>query len=164
VQQEELSRSDDLTLLQRDWRGPEWQEAPILAAPLTVLIVDDEEDVRRLVRFNLELDRRFHVIDDVESGDLAVVSVRRNRPDVVLLDMMMPGMNGGEVLSQVRRLSPNTKVVMYSAASVAACEYLTAHGADLYLPKTTQIVDLSEQIANLEGAGRVPPPPTEGVA
>jgi DNA-binding NarL/FixJ family response regulator len=134
-----------------------------VAAPLTVLIVDDEVDVRRLVRFNLELDRRFQVVGDVESGELAVVSVRKNRPDVVVLDMMMPGMNGGEVLAQIRRFSPNTKVVMYSAASVAACEYLTAHGADLYLPKTTQIVELSDQIANLEGAGRVIPPPAEGL-
>ena len=66
----------------------------------TVLVVDDEADIRDLVRLNLELDGH-HVLtarDGAEALDLA----RQHHPDVMLLDVMMPGLDGWEVLRQIK--------------------------------------------------------------
>jgi DNA-binding response OmpR family regulator len=86
----------------------------------TVLIVDDEADVRMLVRLNLEA-RGFTVIQ-AEGGQQALDILLNSGPkiDVVLLDLNMPGMDGVEVLQQLRELEkpPPTAVVMFTAAEL----------------------------------------------
>jgi DNA-binding response OmpR family regulator len=66
----------------------------------TVLVVDDEDDILEIVRVNLELDG--HTVLLAGSGAEALELVRRHRPDVVLLDIMMPGMDGWDVLAQLK--------------------------------------------------------------
>ena len=65
-----------------------------------VLVVDDEEDIRELCRVNLEFEG-FEVVD-ASGGAEALELVARSRPDVVFLDLMMPGMDGWEVLRRLK--------------------------------------------------------------
>jgi DNA-binding response OmpR family regulator len=66
----------------------------------SVLVVDDEEDIRDLLRINLELDG--HEVTTVSSGPEALDCLEDERPDVIVLDLMMPGMDGWEVLTRLK--------------------------------------------------------------
>jgi two-component system response regulator (stage 0 sporulation protein F) len=83
----------------------------------SILVVDDEPDVRLLIRVILE--REGHDVKEAGDGAEALDLVQRVDPDVILLDIRMPGIDGWEVLEQLResgRLS-STAVVMISAHS-----------------------------------------------
>ena len=84
--------------------------------PIRVLVVDDTEDIRLLLRFALDHDPRFAVVGEAGTGEDAVEHCRGNCPDVVLLDCMLPGMNGLDALPLIRDACPHTKVVMTSAS------------------------------------------------
>jgi len=65
-----------------------------------ILIVDDEADIRELVRINLELDG--HQVATAADGAEAMDAVRRMHPELVILDVMMPGVDGWEVLASIK--------------------------------------------------------------
>jgi DNA-binding NarL/FixJ family response regulator len=82
--------------------------------PTTVVLADDHEAIRRGLRILLETDERFRVVGEAKDGVQAADIVRRLKPDVLVVDLMMPGINGLEVTEQARRLSPLTEVVILS--------------------------------------------------
>jgi len=84
--------------------------------PIRVLVVDDTEDIRLLLRFALDHDARFEVVGEAGTGEDAVEQCRQSCPDVVLLDCMLPGMSGLDALPLIREACPHTKVVMTSAS------------------------------------------------
>jgi len=73
-----------------------------------VLAVDDEEDILELVRYNLQ--REGFRVTTVSSGEKALASARAETPDVVLLDLMLPGLSGYEVCRQLKG-DPQTKAI-----------------------------------------------------
>ena len=81
----------------------------------TVLICDDEEVLRALIRASL--DGTEHTIVEARDGDEALEQARTTQPDVILLDMMMPGRSGLEVLEQLREQPEmaQTPVIMVTA-------------------------------------------------
>lgn len=79
-----------------------------------VLIADDVEAVRFLWREILTEDDRLSVVGDAANGIEAVAGVEKHRPDVLLLDLAMPGMDGLEVIRVLRDTSPETKIVVLS--------------------------------------------------
>ena len=82
-----------------------------------ILVVDDDPSVRALVRDVLELEG--HVVQLVEDGYAALRAVAAERPDCVVLDVMMPGMDGHEVLARLRAMTDGLElpVVMLTAAA-----------------------------------------------
>jgi two-component system phosphate regulon response regulator PhoB len=78
-------------------------------------VVEDEEDIRELIRFNLE--KEGFIVDGADSGEKALESVRSNRPNLVLLDLMLPGMDGFEVCRFLKRNDETSSipVVMLTA-------------------------------------------------
>jgi DNA-binding response OmpR family regulator len=87
---------------------------PKEATPSTVLLVDDEVEIRELVGEFLQ--RRGYKIKTAASGDEGLASIRNKPPDLVLLDVYMPGMNGVEMLRQVSRSHPKVGVIMLTAS------------------------------------------------
>jgi DNA-binding response OmpR family regulator len=111
-----------------------------------VLIVDDDEMIRRLVRTVLEADD-FEVIE-AKDGQQALIVIDDKRPSVVVLDVMMPGLNGVDVC---RRLDhDNVKVIILTARDDAdLAEECMKAGADAFLTKpfsSIQLLDLVEDL------------------
>ena len=81
----------------------------------SILIVDDHEVVRNGIRSYLETIQSFEVVGEAESGEAAVKLVSELIPDVVLLDLIMPGMDGVETTRQIKKISPRTQVVVLTS-------------------------------------------------
>ncbi|MCL4268639.1 MAG: response regulator transcription factor [Anaerolineales bacterium] len=81
----------------------------------SILIVDDHEVVRNGIRSYLEKISDFHVVGEASSGEEALSLVGEMIPDIVLLDLMMPGMDGIETTRRIRQISPRTKVVVLTS-------------------------------------------------
>jgi NarL family two-component system response regulator LiaR len=86
-----------------------------MAHPITILIVDDHEVVRKGVRAYLETLPEFNVVGEAASGEEAITLVKDQVPDVVLLDLIMPGMDGVETTRRVKAISPRTQVVVLTS-------------------------------------------------
>lgn len=82
---------------------------------IKVLIVDDHALVRMGIRRLLEDLPDMDVVADAESGEQALVLVKSHKPDVVLLDMKMPGMDGWEVTRRLKKSHPQVKVIAVTA-------------------------------------------------
>ncbi|MGH9513023.1 MAG: response regulator transcription factor [Terriglobales bacterium] len=81
---------------------------------MRILIVDDSTHVRRALRTCLELTPNWEVIGEAENGQAGIEMVRKARPDVVLLDYAMPGMNGLEAARQIGMDSPNSVILLFT--------------------------------------------------
>ena len=99
-----------------------------------VLIVDDEPLFVDVISDFLATLPDFDVTR-AENGHVAVEAVRRDRPDVVLLDINMPGMNGIDALKRIRVLEPDLPVLMITGSDAASASAGLAAGAYGYLPK-----------------------------
>ena len=99
----------------------------------TVLICDDEPSLRELIRISLDGPYSFAEADD---GEKSLEIARRLRPDVIILDMMMPRLSGLEVLSEIRRdqVLAETAVIVLTAQPSTKDEALRC-GADIVMVK-----------------------------
>ncbi|MDQ6838763.1 MAG: response regulator [Actinomycetota bacterium] len=111
-----------------------------------VLVVDDDDMIRRLVRDVLEVDE----VDVVEArnGEIALTQIEQTRPAVVVLDIMMPGIDGVEVC---RRLDHSVvKVLVLTARDDPRLEEACrAAGANAFLTKPFSSIDLLDQVVEL---------------
>ena len=115
-----------------------------------ILIVDDEVTVRMLLRDVLEMEG--YEVDEAEDGPAALGLMAQARPDLVLLDIMMPGMSGIDVLAQVRSDAAlrDLPVVLLTAAGDDDTTWAGwTTGASLYLNKPFDHVNLLEWVARL---------------
>jgi CheY-like chemotaxis protein len=116
----------------------------------TVLVCDNEHVLRGLVR--AALDGNGYAFVDARDGDEALEEARRVRPDVILLDMMMPGRTGLEVLEELRRDPEfqHTPVVMLTARAQAGDRQAAeAAGADRFVAKPFSPLELNRIVDEL---------------
>lgn len=85
--------------------------------PITVLLVDDHAVVLRGLRFFLETEADIEVVGEAGDGRSALEAVERLRPDVVLMDLVMPGIDGVQATREVVRAYPETKVIVLTSFS-----------------------------------------------
>jgi len=83
--------------------------------PITILLVDDHALVRSGVRAYLETQPELEVVAEASSGEEAVQLAAEHAPDVVLMDLVMPGMDGVEATRRVREVSPRSQVVVLTS-------------------------------------------------
>ena len=121
----------------------------------TVLLVDDEEDMRFLARMQLERLAGFEVVGEASDGLEAVQMAARLQPSAILLDVMMPCLDGYGALPELTRVCPRSMIVMVSALSAATHEQPTiAAGAFAFLEKDVLTAQLGEQLSGLMGRFR----------
>ena len=83
--------------------------------PITVMIVDDHEMVRKGAKGYLEAQPEIAVVAEAESGEEAVRLAREYIPDVVLMDLVMPGMDGVAATRKVKDISPRTQIIILTS-------------------------------------------------
>lgn len=110
---------------------------------LRILVVDDYRVARKTIRSLLTW-HALHVCGEAENGKQAVEKVKELNPDLVLLDINMPVMNGIQAAYEIRRISPSTKIIFFtihdSPEAVAAGRTV---GVDAFVPKAdagTQLI------------------------
>jgi len=86
-----------------------------MTTPISIIIVDDHEVVRNGIRAFLETLPDFQVVGEASSGEEAIRLVADLIPDVVLMDLIMPGMDGIESTREVKKISPRTQVVVLTS-------------------------------------------------
>jgi DNA-binding NarL/FixJ family response regulator len=79
-----------------------------------VLIVDDHDGVRKGLRLLFELESGFSVVGEAIDGQDAVEKARRLKPDLILLDLSMPGMNGLEAARVIRTVLPSASMMLFT--------------------------------------------------
>lgn len=110
----------------------------------TILVVDDEPQIRRVLRSTLS--SQGYVITDAKTGEEAVESVRKNKPDLVLLDVNMPGIGGIEACREIRR-SSDAPIIMLTVRNAERDKVLALDaGADDYVVKPFGIEELLARI------------------
>ncbi len=117
------------------------------ADPVRVVIVDDTADIRHLLRVALEREREFVVVAEAGDGEAGIAAVASHQPDLVLLDVALPELDGLQVLPVIRHQSPQSVVVMLTglpedSTALSAIE-LRAHG---FIRKGGTITALLSQI------------------
>jgi DNA-binding NarL/FixJ family response regulator len=107
-----------------------------------VLVVDDEPDLRQLLRWLLELDERCGGIAEADDGESAVREATRLVPHAVILDFMLGDTTADQVLPALRAACPNARIVVYTAAPERAeAADVVGHGADAVAAKAGGAVD-----------------------
>jgi two-component system, OmpR family, response regulator MtrA len=117
-----------------------------------ILIAEDDSDLRLLV--SLKLESSGHQVVSVEDGSAAAQHCRTIRPDLVILDLMMPGMSGLEVCRFIRadpELTSTPVILLTARAQAADIEAGRAAGVDEYLTKPFSPRELAVRVATLLG-------------
>jgi len=115
---------------------------------MTVLIIDDEIQIRRLLR--LALDSKSYTIREAENGTLGLQAVVHHKPDVVILDLGLPDMDGTEVLRRIREWSQVPVLILsvrdQESAKLAAFDA----GADDYVTKPFSTAELMARLTAIQ--------------
>ena len=122
---------------------------------IRVMVVDDHPIMRSGLSDALEASGRFEVVGDAGDGEEAVRTVEHLRPDVIVMDVIMPNKDGIDACREIMELLPETRVLMLTASTeMDAVIESVAAGATGYLQKYSQPEELEEAVLDV-AAGRV---------
>jgi two-component system, chemotaxis family, chemotaxis protein CheY len=111
------------------------------ADDVRIVVIDDTSDIRLLLCTVLNRNG-MQVVGEAADGRAGVDLVRAERPDVVLLDLAMPIMDGVEALPLIRQLVPDARIIVFSAFAGAITEQVLRSGADGFLEKGTPLMSI----------------------
>ncbi|MRJ77131.1 PAS domain S-box protein [Aeromicrobium sp. SMF47] len=133
----------------------------------TVVVVDDAPEVRALVRTHLRLSGAFEVVGEGADGADAIELVHQFRPDLLVMDMSMPDLDGIDALPGVLAVSPTTRVVVFTGfEGEGLAELARSMGASAFLEKSVSLDVLVDRLRDVhEGrAPAAPPAPAPSLA
>ena len=115
--------------------------------PIRILIVDDHAVVRKGLAMVLRLEPDFEIIGEAENGRVGLESAKTLNPDIVLVDLVMPEMDGEEMALALRKSNPNIKIMMLTGTEVDDRVYdLVAAGIEGYVLKNIEPGELIRAI------------------
>ena len=123
---------------------------------IKILIADDQELIRESLKIILSTNNEFEVIDTVESGKEVVESIRRHIPDIILMDVRMPDMDGVQCTKFVKEVYPEIKVIVLTTFDDD--EYIFSalkYGASGYLLKGVSLDELTSAIKTVLQGGAI---------
>ena len=116
----------------------------------TVVVVDDAADVRLLMKTRLRVSGSFKVVGEGADGAQAVALAEQHEPALMLLDVSMPGVDGLQALPEVLKVSPSTRVVMFSGFEEhGLAERARALGAADFIEKSVPVDALLARLLEL---------------
>jgi len=116
--------------------------------PYTILVVDDEENIRWLYRE--ELEEEGYLIEDAASGEEALKMLPALKPDLVVMDIKMPGISGVDTLIKIKEIDKNIPVILCSAYSDYKQDFST-WASDAYVVKSSSLDELKKAIVKVLG-------------
>jgi len=117
---------------------------------LSVYVCDNYSALRDLIRFALEDNPGIQVVGEAEDAITCVRELPEVRPDVLILDLRMPGMTGLEAVPEIRAASPDTRIVVYSQYIDEQTEAeLREAGVEAWLHKEEDLSELRETVARV---------------
>jgi DNA-binding NarL/FixJ family response regulator len=123
------------------------------------VVCDDQAGFRQLVAVVLGLESGIEVVGEAADGREAVALAERLKPNVLLLDLAMPEMDGLEALPRVRAVSPATQVVMLTGVTAASVrERALAAGASAFIEKGIDVDKLADRIVQICRGANSPSP------
>jgi DNA-binding NarL/FixJ family response regulator len=123
--------------------------------PQCILIVDDHESIRRLVRASLECEGGFSVCGEAVDGYDAISKAQELKPDLIILDLAMPPMNGIHAASKIKSMLPNTPIILLTSHQAALGNFnVRAAGIDVVIAKGAEMSVLNKSVHNLLRASR----------
>ena len=114
---------------------------PARERAVRVVVIDDAIDIRELMRIALSRGG-MDVVGEAADGRAGIEVVREQLPDVVLLDLSMPVMDGLESLPYIRELVPDARIIVFTGFGEGLSEQLLQSGADGHLSKGTSLKDI----------------------
>ena len=134
--------------------------------PLTVVVADDASDYREIVRSLLaRLSDVVTIVGEAADGEEALAVVLRERPDLVITDLVMPRLNGVDLTRRIRQQLPQTKIVLMSSYTEEAYRHMASDsGADVFISKNVIMSSLLPAIRDVIRrrfscrTGPLPPP------
>jgi two-component system, NarL family, response regulator NreC len=121
---------------------------------ISVLLVDDHELFRAGLRSRLEQERDIEPVGEAGTPEQAVVKARRLKPDLVLMDMLLPRQSGSETIPELVKVSPESRVLMVSSQAAPSAVRQALHaGAAGYIPKHASEAELVTAIRQVAAGG-----------
>ena len=113
-----------------------------------ILVVDDDPDFVEAMRLTLE--RNGYTVVSAADGDEGLVKVRSERPDLVILDVIMPGMGGMETFEAIKARNPDVKVILSSGYSVNhIAKEIMDRGCRAFIQKPFNIETISKKVRDV---------------
>jgi DNA-binding NarL/FixJ family response regulator len=129
-------------------------------AKITVLLADDHTLVRQGLKALLMTEEDMQVVAEAENGQEAVALAKKMTPDIVIMDLAMPMMNGLNATRQILKAVPGTRVLVLSSYSDDECvKQMMQAGATGFLMKQTASSELAQAIRNVRRGNQVLSPP-----
>lgn len=121
---------------------------------ITLAIVEDLDEVREGLNQFISLNPEFKVLDTYRTAEEAVFGIPRQQPDIVIMDINLPGMNGIDCIREIKKTVPKTQFMMFTVYENddKVFEALKA-GASGYLLKNTGLLQMIEALKELHGGG-----------
>ena len=132
--------------------------------PVTIVVADDEEQYREIVQYLLATVSDTVVVGEASDGEEAFSVALRERPDIVITDLVMPRLNGIELTKRIRQELPQTRVILMSSFTEDAYRIMASDsGADTFVSKQVLYDNLLPAIYDVirrrlsGGSGPLPP-------
>jgi DNA-binding NarL/FixJ family response regulator len=132
--------------------------------PVTIVVVDDEPQYREMVRFLIATLSNTIVVGEASDGEEALSVALRERPDIVITDLVMPRLNGIDLTKRIRQELPQTRVILMSSFTEDAYRMMASDsGADVFVSKQVIFDNLLPAISDVlrrrlsGGSGPLPP-------